>query len=450
MAGRGMFSTGARLTAAIALAVLLISALGLGVQYTLVKRDLGARLNQLLAADMAGFAALYDQRRVIAVRQAIEFRKLGHPGGDLLAALQDRHGGVLAETGGDWPLHIAQPAEGQQGPPTRFTHDGVEYLGMARTLAGGFPLWLARSMAPMQQTLADMRRIFLAVVVAIALAGLVAGYLASRWILRRISAINRLADRVAAGDLAARLPGLRARDEFGLLETHFHAMLDRIEALHRATNHLSDTIAHELRTPLTRIQARLARLGNVDCDTREVMQEIRDTIRIFDSLLEITRAQASVGDRTGPAMLDLSALLGELFELYEPLAEQRGIGFAGNIDPGVMILGDRNLIALAISNLFENALKFTPKGGQVTVSLGLGQAHHVLQVADNGPGLPPGFETEIFERFTRATGDAAVPGHGLGLALVRAVALRHGARLSLPDTGKGFVIEIAWPSIRPE
>lgn len=171
-----------------------------------------------------------------------------------------------------------------------FTHDGQAYLGVARTLAGGFPLWLARSSAGMEQTLASLRALFAAVVLGIPLVAVVVGHMASRWFLARITRINQLADKVAAGDLAARLPGDRSLDEFGLLETHIHAMLDRIEALHRATNHLSDTIALELRTPLTRIQSRQSRLGEGEADTTQVIKEIRDTVRISDSLSEITRA----------------------------------------------------------------------------------------------------------------------------------------------------------------
>ena len=156
------------------------------------------------------------------------------------------------------------------------------------------------------------------------------------------------------------------------------------------------------------------------------------------------------GERPGPAVLDVSALLAELVDLYDALAEEHGIGFHADIDPGVTILGDRNLIALAVSNLFENALKFTPSGGQVSVSLTQGGARHTLTVADTGPGLPPEFAEQAFDRFARAPRDLGVPGHGLGLALVQAVALRHGANLLLPDSEKGFVIKIGWPSVRAD
>jgi len=440
-------TAGQRLTAAIALVIALVSVAGLALQYRLIARDLDRRQRELVAADLAGFAALYEQRRVIAVRQAIDYRTLAEPGGALLLALEDRNGTRLAGTAGAWTAALPRPAEGETGALTAFRYEGRSYLGVARVLRGGFPLWLARSTEETDRTLAALRRVILGVLAGVVLAALAAGHLASRWILGRVGRINRLADRVAEGDLTARLPGDRARDEFGLLEAHIHGMLDRIEALHRATNHLSDTIAHEMRTPLTRIQARLARLDLDDTDAEAVMAEIRGTVRMFDSLLEIARAQASVGGRAGPERIDLSGLLAELYDLYEPLAEERGLVFSADIDPGVSILGDRNLVALLVSNLFENALKYTPAGERVAVALRAGPARHPMTVSDTGPGLPPGFEDRLFDRFARAEGQAAAPGHGLGLALGQAVALRHGAKLSLPEVEMGFAIRIDWPSV---
>ena len=436
-----------KLTAAIALAVLAVSAFGFGVQYQLVRRDLEDRQRQLVEEDLGAFAALYDQRRIIAVRQAIVFYGMTQPEGSMLLALKDRSGQVLAGQGGEWILRVPIPPEGQRSQPVTFTIGSVRYYGIAQTLPGGFPLWVARSTKAAEETLAQLREVIFAVIAAVLTASLIIGHFASRWIMRRVTRINRLADQVAAGDLSARLPGARAADEFGLLERHIHAMLDRIEALNIATGHLSDTIAHEMRTPLTRIQTRLARLDIAGDEAAAVMKEIRDTVRIFDSLLEIARAQGQVGARPGLVPLDLSDLLAEICELYEPLAEDRGVAFTTAIAPGVSVLGDRNLVALLVSNLLENALKFTPRGESVTVTLTAGTERHDLGVADTGPGLPPGFQDHAFDRFARAARDADLPGHGLGLALVQAIALRHGARISLPPVEKGFAISIAWPSV---
>lgn len=439
-----------RLTAVIVLTVLAISVVGFGAQYNMVRRDLEERQRQLVEDDLSAFAALYDQRRIIAVRQAIVYYNISRPDGALLLALRDRSGQMLAGTEGEWILKVPVPAEGHRSGPIVFTVGTVQYVGVAQTLPGGFPLWVARSTKATEETLAQLRRVIYAVIVAVLLSSLLIGHHASRWIMHRVARINRLADRVAEGDLSARLSGERAADEFGLLERHIHNMLDRIESLNRATNQLSDNIAHEMRTPLTRIQTRLARLELAGDEAEEVAREIRDTVRIFDSLLEIARAQGSVGERPGLTPLDLSAELGELVDLYEAVAEDRGVAFSAEIDEGVMILGDRNLVAMLISNVLDNALKFTPSGERITVSLHAGEQRHEMTIADTGPGLPPGFEAEAFERFARAPRDSGTPGHGLGLALVQAIALRHGAKISLPEVERGFAIRVAWPSLGRE
>ncbi len=137
-------------------------------------------------------------------------------------------------------------------------HQGGRWLVVARALPGGFPLLVGRSLQPVDDTLAALRGGMLGLLAGVLVAAGATGWLAAAWVMRRIGRVNALADRVAAGNLSARLPGARSADEFGLLETHVHAMLDRIEALNRATHHLSDTIAHELRTPLNRMLQRLA------------------------------------------------------------------------------------------------------------------------------------------------------------------------------------------------
>jgi len=436
-----------RMTALIALAVLAVSALGFALQYALIERALQARQARLVAADLDGFAALYDQRRIIAVRQAIEFRLLQDGAGDLLLALQDRNGRLLAGNADPWPAALPAPPAGPATPPTTFTHAGRPYLGVARTLPGGFPMLAARGTDAVGATLAELRRIGMMALAGALGVGLGAGYWASRRVMARIDRVNGLADRVAGGEVSARLPGARSADEFGRLEAHIHAMLDRIEGLNRAAQHLSDTVAHELRTPLTRIQTQLSRLDPAAPDTGPVLAEIRATIRIFDSLLEIARAEAETGTPPGWRPLDLSALAEEVFELYAPAAEDGGLKARARIDPGAAIFGDRNLVAQLLSNLLDNAIKFSPPGAEVTLSLERGAARHRLTISDTGPGLPPGLADTVFDRFARAARDREVPGHGLGLALVQAIALRHGAKPTLVPVEKGFSLEIEWPTV---
>lgn len=431
-----------------ALAVTLLSMAGMGLQYRLVEVRMMDAQRALLTADLGGFAALYDQRRIIALRQAIEYRAAAATGEEMLL-LMDRDGRVLAGTRQGWPAGLTPAGDSfAVEPAAEFTEAGTRWLAVARELPGGFPLLVARSLRPVDDTLAAMRRGMLGLLAAILVAGAAVGWLAARSVMARIGRVNALADRVAEGELDARLPGARSDDEFGLLETHVHGMLDRIQNLNRATHRLSDTIAHELRTPLNRMLQKLARVEGQEEVTADLKAEMRQAIRVFDSLLDISRAEADQGSGGGLVPVDLSAVAREVWELYEPVAEDKGMLADAAITPGLMVLGDRNLIAQMLSNLIDNAIKYCAAGDRLTLTLAEVEGRYLMRVADTGPGLPDEIKGEAFERFVRAERDRGIKGHGLGLALVRAIAARHGARLVLPATDKGFVLEIGWPKLQ--
>ena len=173
-------------------------------------------------------------------------------------------------------------------------------------------------------------------------AGAVIGSFAAKSVMTRITRLNSLADKVATGDLTARLPGPRSPAEFGLLETHVHAMLDRIENLNRATHRLSDTIAHELRTPLNRMTQKLTQIEGQPTLAADLKAEMRNAIRVFDSLLDISRAEADQGSGGGLLPVDLSAVAAEVWDLYEPLAEDKGLRCTLQTEANLHVLGDRN------------------------------------------------------------------------------------------------------------
>lgn len=436
-----------RLAAVVALTVTFLSLLGMGLQYRLVENRLMQAQTALLAADLDGFGALYDQRRIIALRQAIDYRAAAATGDEMLL-LQDRGGTILAGTHPDWPQSLPVLGDGFSADAAQvFDEAGQRWLGVARILPGGFPLLVARSLSAMEATLAALRRAILGLTAGMLAAGGVVGWVAARKIMGRITRINALADRVAAGALDARLPGPRAADEFGLLETHVHAMLDRIEALNRATHRLSDSIAHELRTPLNRMAQKLSRLQGQDDLVTDLREEMRKATRVFDALLDISRAEADQGFGGGLMPVDLSTLCAEMAELYEALAEDKGLTLLPEIAGGQQILGDRTLIGQMLANLLDNSVKYCASGDSIHLVLHPTGSTVKLTIRDTGPGLPEDVKSEAFERFTRAERDRAHPGHGLGLALVRAIATRHGARLSTPDVEKGFELQIDWPKL---
>jgi signal transduction histidine kinase len=439
-----------RLTLSVAGVVVAMALAAMALQYRATAAALAEAQAARLAADMAGLGTLYDQRRLVALTSAFELRAQTTPPAAELFVLTDRDGAVLAGNLPAWPAGVTARPDGFGVADARpFRREGADYLAVARELPGGFGLFLAHATAEKAATLARLRRGILAVAAGLVAVSLAAGWLVARRVTERIGRLNALADRVAAGDLAARLPGPRSPDEWGALETHIHAMLDRIVALNRATHRLSDTIAHELRTPLNRIRQKLGRIEGQEALAAELAGELRRTIRIFDSLLDISAAEAAGGSRPGLVPVDLSALAAEVFELYEPAAEERGLAPEAAIAPGLWVLGDRNLIAQALSNLLDNAIKFTPPGGRVALTLSARGDRQVLEVADSGPGLPAEIRAGAFDRFVRADRDRAVPGHGLGLALVQAIAARHGARIDLPPAERGLTLRLSFPRLDP-
>jgi len=437
-----------RLAALMALAVTVLSMGAMLLQYRLVETRMMAAQRSLLTADLDGFAALYDQRRIIALRQAIDYRAAAETGEEMLL-LMDRNGAVLAGTLPGWPKGLTPEGNGFAiDGAVEFQDGGARWLAVARELPGGFPLLVARSLHPVDDTLAALRRGMLGLLAAMLVAGGLVGWLAARSVMGRIGRINDLADRVAEGELEARLPGDRSDDEFGLLETHVHGMLDRIQNLNRATHRLSDTIAHELRTPLNRMLQKLGRIEGQEDVTADLKAEMRQAIRMFDSLLDISRAEADQGTGGGLVPVDLSAVALEVWELYEPLAEDKGLVTEAQVQPGLRVLGDRNLIAQMLSNLIDNAIKYCSAGDRLSLLLEDTGDRHLMRVADTGPGLPADIKGEAFERFVRAERDRGIKGHGLGLALVRAIAARHGARMTLPEADIGLVLEIHWPRLQ--
>ena len=436
-----------RLAALVAGSVILLSVAGMALQYRLVADRLMEGQQSLLSADLDGFGALYDQRRIIALREAIDYRAASATGREMLLLL-DRTGRRLAGTGDDWPAGLPPAGEGFTLAEAQvFTEAGQRWIGVGRLLPGGFPLLVARSLAPMDDTLARLRQGMAGIGLGMVLVGGLAGWWAARRVLGRLARVNQLADRVAAGELQARLPGPRSADEFGQLESHVHAMLDRIAALNRATHHLSDRIAHELRTPLNRIAQRIEAIEGPDGLAEALRDEIRATIRVFDALLDISRAEADQGDGAGLLPVDLSALCSDMAELYAPLAEDHGLTLTHALPPGLMVLGEATLIGQALSNLLDNAVKYCRPGDAVHLALKAEDGRVLLSVRDTGPGLPPELRGLAFQPFRRGSATNDAPGHGLGLALVQAIAARHGAKLTSPDVDRGFALHIDWPRL---
>lgn len=276
----------------------------------------------------------------------------------------------------------------------------------------------------------------------ILLLALLGGALMSRAIGRRIEAMSATALRVMEGDLSGRVPVRGSADDFDRLGGTLNAMLDRIEVSLDSVRRVSDSVAHELRTPLSRFRADLAELKTAPPEraaelTERVSAEAERLSRIFDAVLRISRIEARRHDaKLGPT--NLSAIVEDAVDYHAPQIEEHELRLETEIAPGLTIEGDRDLLFQAISNLIDNAVKFTPAKGRIAIKAAVANGSVELVVEDDGVGLAPELISRAGERFFRAPSASATPGFGLGLALAKAVAALHDSRLELSDAEPGL------------
>ncbi|MDX3904192.1 MAG: HAMP domain-containing sensor histidine kinase [Pigmentiphaga sp.] len=269
---------------------------------------------------------------------------------------------------------------------------------------------------------------------------------------RRVGAIRRTAAQIEAGDLTQRIPVSGKDDEFARLSHDINLMLDRIEILMDGVRHVSNTIAHNLRTPLSRIRAKLEVANRPGADAAQLAQantfairEIEELTVVFDKLLQIAEAESGAR-RQAFQPVSLNDIVTDVVELYEPVAEEKGVELRVHKDEDVVAAGDRDLLASAVANLVDNAIKYAGSPARVTVSTRHDADTVSIVVQDNGPGIQAIERSKVGTRFFRL--NRRVPGYGLGLASVTAIASLHHATLHLDDAAPGLVARIALPRDR--
>ena len=268
---------------------------------------------------------------------------------------------------------------------------------------------------------------------------------------RRLARIDATAQAIIAGDLDRRVPRDDSNSEFDRLSATLNRMLDRIAALMDNLRQVSSDVAHDLRTPLTRLCNQLERAAAEDEDTGRTLaiqaarEQADELLEIFAALLRIAEVEG-LAERRALKPIDLSGLLEEMVDTYRPDFEASDRHLVSDISTGLQVRGDRRLLAQAVSNLLENALRHTPVGTTAKLtSLACGQSIDV-ELQDDGPGVAAGDAARLFQRFARAESSRTTAGHGLGLALVRAVAVGHGGDAALSRSEGGFGIRMRLPS----
>lgn len=294
------------------------------------------------------------------------------------------------------------------------------------------------------------RSLLIALVVA-GLLGLLCGLVLANYVGQRIAEIARVADRISGHDLSQRVPVSRANDAFDRLGRQINAMLDRISTLMEELRLLTDSLAHDLRSPVSRLRS-AAHSAAQATDAIEQEEQLGSVVRQADSLmrilttvLEISRSEAQTGRRQF-AWFDISDLAAELAEMYEPLAEEWGVAVAYDRPAWpVPLFGHRQLLAQAISNLVENAIRYGASGGEIRLRVEPTGREIRVEIADRGPGIPPERREEALRRFGRLDTSRSEEGAGLGLALAQSIAHLHGGQLLLEDNKPGLLTVLVLP-----
>lgn len=416
-------------------------------------RVLNAQTDESVEAEIAGLTELYDREGLAGLTEVIIGRSVR--GGQVLYLLTDSDDHPIAGNLDAWPQ--IEPISGgivefdfQRGAGG----DQQSYRARGRIveLTGGFQLLIARDIHERYET----ERIFTGAlpwsIGLMLILGVVGGRLISRNLLSRLDSINRTSREIVAGNLSRRIPITRAGDELDALAQDLNHMLDRNERLMRGMRDVTDSIAHDLRTPLNRLRNRLEglllQLDPESGEGREVEAAVGDTDRLiatFNALLLIAEAEAGAV-REAMTRVDIPHVIESVCELYEPLAEEKGLAL--EIAPGrtANIRGNVRLISQALANLVDNAIKYTPPGGRVVIAAEDRPNAVALSVADTGPGIPAAERAHVLERFVRLEESRNSPGTGLGLSLVAAVARMHEARLELADNSPGLKAMLVFPA----
>ena len=409
-----------------------------------------------IEADVTGFQETFERSGVTGLIIAINRRT--NTNRDGIYALADSVGNTLAGNLRNWPRNAVPDdlwVNFTINDMRRSEPETADVRARQFVVQGGQQSYMllvgrdVRDAREFRSRLLDSLNVGLAITLAL---GVLGGFIFSSTVMRRIQAITRTCRNIMSGDLSQRVAVSRQNDELGQLSLSINAMLDQIERLMNGMRQVSDNVAHDLRTPLTRLRSRLesaARHMDDPAERETIEGAIADAdslLATFAALLRIARAEA--GMQRNFVDINLNGLAEEVVDLYGPLAEDKGLEFVTQFEPGVIARGDPNLIGQALANLLDNAIKYTEKGS-VTVALTKHGGRPAIVVADTGPGVPAAFREKVLERLFRLEQSRTSPGSGLGLSLVAAVAKSHGLELKLEDNMPGLRVILRFPVQQP-
>ena len=410
--------------------------------------------------ELKELADIYEDTGLNGAISALELRSrapganlyvVANPAGQILAGnVLDLDAGVLSKVG--WTFHPFSY--------TRFdSSQNTEYRALARIveMPNGMRLLVGRDIGEPEQFRKLIFNSLALAMGAMVVLGLLAWFFVGRRALKRIDMVARSTDRIMSGDREERLPITGSGDEFDRLSNRLNTMLDRINQLDEGLKQVSDNIAHDLKTPLTRIR------NNVESSLSKnpqknkpghraalenVLLESENLIKTFNALLMISRVESG-STPAHMAKQQLSEIIFDIVELYEPATEEEGFEFKTRIEKGLEIIGNRELLSQLVANLVDNAIKYgkslDEKPNVIEIQAKKMGDTITIWVADKGQGIAQSDHKKVLQRFYRTQKSRNKPGSGLGLALVAAIAKLHSATLLLTNNEPGLKVILKFP-----
>ncbi|MDH4985765.1 HAMP domain-containing sensor histidine kinase [Aminobacter anthyllidis] len=476
-----MKTTAARLSALYLLLFALCAVLLVFYMTSLSARMLLAQTQETINEEVQGLARAYQRGGIPVLVRVVEQRSrqpganlylLADPNGQILSGnVESIQPGVLQREGWtELPFSYErygeaagrrQPSAAAAAPETEtLTEVGHNAIAVVLRLPNQMILMVGRDLGEPERFRSVIQRSLMLALGMMGFGGLLIWYFVGRRALKHIDSVSVASRRIMAGDLSGRLPVTGAGDEFDRLSENLNTMLARIAHLNDGLKQVSDNIAHDLKTPLTRLRnrAEAALSGKkTSADYREALEgtiaESDQLIRTFNAILMISRLEAGYSAESLDKV-DLAAVVHDVVELYEPVAEELGVGFEATVAGPVVVNGNRELIAQALSNVIDNAIKYSAGSVEkphVGVTLNRDGDEIRLQVADNGLGIPDeGDRARATERFVRLEKSRSQPGSGLGLSLAKAVMTYHNGRLDLLPGNPGLSVLMGFPGSKDD
>jgi signal transduction histidine kinase len=426
---------------ALSIAVLALFAAPLWVAWR--ERIEGAR-TEFLREDSQRLSEVFNREGAAGLAAAIDAQVGTRLGGEKLLLLADASLSRLAGNLPEWPPGIPE-SPGVYMASTTVDGAPMRVSTIGASLPGGYRLLVGRDVTRFKAMESFFWYGLVGASGTILLLGVMSGWMVRRALLSEVHGISQTASAIVAGDLSRRLAIRGGAHELDTLAQTINRMLEQIERLLHGVRNVSNAIAHDLRTPLAELRSRLEEVtitrppaGQVFAEIETAVADVDRVIGIFNALLRLAEIDTGVR-RSGFVQVDVVKVAAEAAEFYHPVAELKGVKLSFESGGAHAVPGDPLLLAQAIGNLIDNALKFVPPNGAVTVATAKRPDGAVeVAVSDDGPGIPEAEKPRVSQRFYRGDASRGTPGVGLGLSLVEGVAKLHGGALELADNGPGL------------